>query len=379
MINNNLRFRCTLAGTALMMVNALCHAQGNAPPPLTSPKIEPSGDVTFRLRAPNANQVRLTSGGDIPVIPFGGGLEMTRSSDGVWEVTLESLDSGAYRYSFEVDGVSVLDPSNRMVSESNSNAWSLFYVSGSAFMDTQSLPHGAVAEVNYYSTELKRHRRMHVYTPPEYQLGQDAYPVFYLLHGAMDSDDSWSSIGRAGFILDNLIAAGEAEPMIMIMPDGHTERFRRGVSGLPINAFAREFAADIKPYIEQNYRVMTGRQNAAIAGLSMGGGHALEIAVSALDEYGYVGVFSSGVFSVNEDSSWQDNHKQALNDATLKEGLELVWFSTGSEDFLLDTTEATVDLLRQHGFDVEYDESAGGHTWINWREYLSVFVPRLFK
>ena len=246
-------------------------------------------------------------------------------------------------------------------------------------MDTQSLPHGAVAEVNYYSTELKRHRRMHVYTPPEYQLGQDAYPVFYLLHGAMDSDDSWSSVGRAGFILDNLIAAGEAEPMIMIMPDGHTERFRRGVSGLPINAFAREFAADIKPYIEQNYRVMTGRQNAAIAGLSMGGGHALEIAVSALDEYGYVGVFSSGVFSVNEDSSWQDNHKQALNDATLKEGLELVWFSTGSEDFLLDTTEATVDLLRQHGFDVEYDESAGGHTWINWREYLSVFVPRLFK
>lgn len=379
MTTNTLRFRSILAGIVLTMVSTLCFAQfGGGPSPLTSPEIGPKGDVTFRIRAPDAQSVKLTSGGDIPDIPFGGGLDM-KSSDGVWEITLESLESGGYRYSFNVDGVRVLDPSNRKVSESNRNAWSLFYMPGSEFMDTRSLPHGAVAEVHYYSTELERHRRMHVYTPPGYQLGENAYPVLYLLHGAMDSDDSWSSVGRAGFILDNLIASGKAVPMIVVMPDGHTEPFTMGVSRLRLDTFAREFATDIRPYVEDSYRVMTAAEDTAIAGLSMGGGHALEIAMTALDKYGYVGVFSAGVFGVNEDSSWEDKHSNTLSDGKLRDGLELLWFSTGSEDFLLRTTQATVELLKRHGFDVEYEESAGGHTWINWREYLNVFAPRLFK
>ena len=123
-----------------------------------------------------------------------------------------------------MDGVSVIDPRNPSTSESNSNTWSLVYVPGSDFMDTKDVPHGAVAEVTYYSKSLQRFRRMHVYTPPGYESGEGKYPVFYLLHGAFDCDDSWTSVGRAGFILDNLIAAGKAKPMVVVMPAGHTVR-----------------------------------------------------------------------------------------------------------------------------------------------------------
>jgi enterochelin esterase-like enzyme len=365
---------------ALLLAGSACLAQEAPPPPLISPDISSDSDTTFRIRAPAANTVSLVSGGDIPGVPFGGGAAFDRKADGVWELTLENLPSGAYRYAFTIDGVRVSDPSNPRVSQSNGNAWSLFYVPGSGYMDTQSVPHGAVAEVHYFSSVLGRHRRMHVYTPPGYEHGAGRYPVFYLLHGAFDSDDSWSSVGRAGFILDNLIAAGEAEPMLVVMPDGHTGPFRPGgPSGLPLDEFAREFAADIRPYIEANFRVLEGRRNTAIAGLSMGGAQTLEIAMRNLRDYGYIGVFSSGVFGVTQDSSWQDAHAPVLGDERLRAGVELMWFSTGRDDFVLETTEATVALLEHSGFDVEYHESAGGHTWINWREYLQAFTPRLFR
>jgi enterochelin esterase family protein len=369
---------CASAVFALAALPATGLTQPAQQPRLISPELAANGDVTFRIRAPAADSVGLVSGGDIPNIPFGGGLALTKAVDGVWQTTIEALGSGAYRYTFNVDGVNVLDPSNRHTSESNANAWSLFYVPGAEFMDTQRVQHGAVAEVTYYSSILGRDRRMHVYTPPGYELDNDRYPVFYLLHGALDSDDSWSTVGRANFILDNLIAAGKAQPMIVVMPDGHTAPFTMGASGLPLAEFADEFSTDIKPLIESSYRVRTGRADTAIAGLSMGGAHTLEIAMAELDEYAYIGVYSSGVFTVNQDDSWQKRYQSALTDDAAKRGLELFWFSTGSEDFLLDTSQATVAMLESHGFDVEYDESTGGHTWINWREYLNAFAPRLF-
>jgi enterochelin esterase-like enzyme len=368
------------ATVALMLFAGRSPAQPAAPPPiLSSPEIAANRDVTFRLRAPQADQVELVSGGDVPVIPFGAGLEMTPSADGVWQVTLPGLDPGAYRYRFSVNAVPTSDPSNPLTSQSNSNAWSLFYVPGAAFMDAQRVPHGAVAEVQYYSTALGRQRRMHVYTPPGYERGRGSYPVLYLLHGAMDSDDSWSTVGRAGFILDNLIAAGEAVPMIVVMPDGHTVRFTMGGTGLDSEDFVREFTADIKPYVEASYRARASRNATAIAGLSMGGAQTLDIVMSELGDYGYIGVFSSGVFGIRDDTAWETTHRAALEDSALKRGLELIWFSTGTDDFLLDTTEATVAMLERHGFDVTYEESSGGHTWINWREYLATFAPQLFR
>ena len=220
---------------------------------------------------------------------------------------LPALAAGAYRYRFTVDGVATSDPANPATSESNGNAWSLFYVAGAALMDTQRVAHGSVAEVHYHSTALGRTRRMHVYTPPGYERNRDAYPVFYLLHGAFDGDDSWSTVGRAGFILDNLIAAGDARPMIVVMPDGHTSRFGGGgAAGLNMADFVREFNADIKPYVETTYRIRTGRAATAIAGLSMGGAQTLDIAVGDLKSYGYVGVFSSGVFGIADNADWEN-------------------------------------------------------------------------
>jgi enterochelin esterase-like enzyme len=323
--------------------------------------------------------VQLASSGDLPQIPFGAGLDMVRSGEGVWEVTLGQVDGGAYRYSFTVDGTKVLDPASRSVSESNDTPWSLVHVPGQAFMDTQDVPHGAVSEVTYQSSVLGRARRMHVYTPPGFAGGTGDYPVFYLLHGAMDSDDSWSSVGRAGFILDNLIAAGAAVPMIVVMPHGHTGPLVPGAGGLGLQEFENEFRQDIKPYVETNYPVRTDRANTAIAGLSMGGAHTLDLAFGDLAEYGWVGVYSSGIFSINQNNNWEEAHAATLGDASLKDGLELLWFATGSEDFLLDTSKASVALLQKHQFDVEYVESGGGHTWMNWRDYLHVFAQRLFK
>jgi enterochelin esterase-like enzyme len=353
-------------------------AQSPAPPaPVISPQIAPDRNATFRIAAPNAKEASLQSAGDMPQVPFGGGLPMTKNAEGVWEVTVQ-LDPGAYRYNFSVDGVRVLDPNSPRISESNENAHSWLHVDGSAWMDANSVQHGAVAEVHYASSVLGRTRRMHVYTPPGFNAGTQ-YPVLYLLHGAMDSDNSWSTVGRAGFILDNLIASDAAQPMIVVMPHGHTGPFAMGRDELPLADFAAEFNTDIKPYIEANYPVLTDRAHTAIAGLSMGGAQTLDIAFGDLATYGYVGVYSSGVFGIEESDAWEQAHLAALDDAALKNGLALVWFSTGTEDFLIETTRKTVGMIEQHGFDVDYKESGGGHTWINWREYLNTFAPQLFK
>ncbi len=353
------------------------------PPPVVSPEIAANGDVTLRLRAPQAGKVEVVSGGDVPAIPVQGGLPLTKGADGVWQVSFPKLASGAYRYRFNVDGVATSDPVNPGTSQSNANAWSLFYVPGAEFMDEQRVAHGAISAVHYYSGALGKDRRMHVYLPPGYERGRTSYPVFYLLHGAFDGDDSWSTVGRAGFIIDNLIASGAAKPMIVVMPDGHTSRFspagRGGPGGLNIDDFVREFNADIKPYVEAHYRVLTDRRSTAVAGLSMGGAQTLDIAFGDLSKYAYVGVFSSGVFNVRDSSEWETKHRTQLDDAAAKHGLSLVWFSTGRDDFLLDTTVATVDLLKKHGFAVTYEQSTGAHTWINWREYLNKFTPQLFQ
>lgn len=355
-------------------------------PRVVSPEISADRHVTFRVLAPKAEAVQL-GGTDIPGFGFGQGAAMIKDPNGVWEVTLGPLDAGAYRYNFNVDGVSVIDPRNPSTSESNSNTWSLVYVPGLDFMDTKDVPHGAVAEVTYYSKSLKRFRRMHVYTPPGYESGKGKYPIFYLLHGAFDCDDSWTSVGRAGFILDNLIAAKKAKPMVVVMPAGHTGpfTFSDGLSSA-IDEFMQDFRNDIQPYVKKNYRVYTDRQHCAIAGLSMGGAQTLNIAIPNLDEFAYIGVFSSGIFGITgsgpeSDSGqmWEEQNKQVLDNDELKKGLKLVWFATGKDDFLVGTSRATVDMLKKHGFNVVYKETSGAHTWINWRNYLNEFAPQLFQ
>jgi enterochelin esterase-like enzyme len=378
--------------TCMLMFTAVVQAQrfrGPRTPQVNSPEVTADRQITFRIYAPKADTVRL-GGNDIPGnMP---GALLSKADNGVWEVTIGPIEPGAYRYNFNVDGVSVIDPRNATTSESNNNTWSLVYVPGSDFMDTKQVPHGAVAEVTYYSASLKRFRRMHVYTPPGYEAGSEKYPVFYLLHGAFDCDDSWSSVGRAGFILDNLIAEKKAKPMIVAMPAGHTSPFRfrpsAGDSSRPrVDEFKEDFLNDIMPYIEQHYRVLTDRKNRAIAGLSMGGGQTLNIGIPHLDKFAYLGVFSSGIFGITgrgfgadrQGPSFEEQHAEILDNADLKKGLKVMWFATGKDDFLVETSQMTVEMFKKHGFDVIYKESPGGHTWINWRNYLSEFAPLLFQ
>ena len=358
--------------------------RGPQGPQVVSPELAADRTVTFRILAPKAERVQV-SAGDIPGLSQGGA--MVKGTNGVWEATLGPLPPGYYRYNFNLDGVAVIDPRNPATSESNGNTWSLLGVPGEEFMDTRDVPHGPVAEVTYYSKTLKRFRRMHVYTPPGYELGAGKFPVFYLLHGASDSDNSWSTVGRAGFILDNLIAAGKAQPMLVVMPAGHTGPMRWGGTRPTSDEFVQDFLSDIVPYIESHYRVHADRAHRAMAGLSMGGGHTLTIGVPNLEKFGYLGVFSSGVFGITGGGpggapagpSFEEQHRAVLDDAALKPGLKLFWFATGKDDFLVETSRATVAMLKKHQFDVIYHETEGAHTWIVWRQYLNEFAPLLFR
>ena len=371
----------------LCVTSGSIYAQWNPTPndTLTSFIIHPDSQVTFKVYAPNAGKV-LLEGTDIPNLQMTG-TEMTRSENGIWKVTIGPVPPGSYRYNFNVDGVFVLDPRNPLTSQSNMNSWSLIHINGSDFMDTKDVPHGAISEITYFSESLQRFRRMHIYTPPGYNSGKDKYPVFYLLHGAFDSDDSWSTVGRAGFILDNLIAEKKAVPMLVIMPAGHTGPFRFGQTRSDRDEFVEDFKNDIVPYVESHYHLKKGSKNTAIAGLSMGGGQALNIIISDMKKYGYIGVFSSGIFGItgagmfgqNTGPSWGEQHKESLDNADIKKGIKLFWFATGNEDFLIETSRATVEMFKSHGFDITYKESSGGHTWINWRDYLHEFSQLLFK
>jgi enterochelin esterase family protein len=383
--------------------------RGNAPQ-VVSPEVTAERTVVFRLLAPNAQNVRVT-GSDIPALAGGGrgaapGApspgQMTKGDNGVWSVTVGPIDPGAYRYNFNVDGVTVIDPRNSSISESNTNVWSLFYVPGSDIFDTKQVPHGAVAAVTYYSTALGKFRRMHVYTPPGYEVGAQKYPIFYLLHGAGDCDEAWTSVGRAGFILDNLIAAKKVKPMVVVMPAGHTNT-PPAATPAPLDDFARDFLTDVMPYAEKNYRVLTDRAHRAIAGLSMGGSQTLNVAFNRLEQFAYIGVFSSGATlgggggrgaapapgtagapapppaAAPGPTPWETAHLADLDDPALKKGTKLVWLSTGVNDGLIANTRSTVEMLKKHGFTPVFKESPGAHTWINWRNYLSEFAPMLFQ
>jgi enterochelin esterase family protein len=383
--------------------------RGPQGPAVLSPEVLPDRRIAFRILAPQAQNVRLNAG-DIPNL--GPAAQLKKGENNVWETIVGPIDPGAYRYSFNVDGVTVIDPRNPSISESNTNVWSLVYVPGSDLMDTKDVPRGAVAAVTYYSTALKRFRRMHVYTPPGYDLGKGKYPIFYLLHGAGDCDEAWTSVGRAGFILDNLIAAKKIKPMVVVMPAGHTSASTFGggrgatpaAGGAPaqppvLDEFAQDFLTDIMPYAETHYRVLADRADRAIAGLSMGGSQTLNIAFLHLDKFAYVGVFSSGATLGGGGrggrgttpaatpptpppagpSAWETSHKDSLDNAALKKGTKLIWLSTGHDDGLMTNTLATVEMLKKHGFNPVFKESPGAHTWINWRNYLNEFATQLFQ
>ncbi|WP_328598330.1 alpha/beta hydrolase [Croceibacterium salegens] len=274
------------------------------------------------------------------------------------------------------------NPQGTTYSEERFGTNSTFEVPGAAgdFQAWQAnIPHGVVSELEYWSEPLGVKRRAHVYTPPGYMKDGKSYPVLYLVHGAGDSDDSWTSVGHTQNILDNLIAAGKAQPMIIVMPAGHTPD-RPGANMLANSDFGDDLIKVLIPYVDSNYRTLADADHRAMAGLSMGGAHTINFGLPHPELFHYIGIFSMGL-GMNNDMD-QVTQYETANDAALKQGagaMKLVYYAMGKDDFLYGTVAPTRGMLDKYGIKHVYNESPGGHTWINWRRYLTDFAPRLFK
>lgn len=361
----------------------------SGPMPYKSVEQLPDQRVTFRLCAPQAAEVLLTSTDIAKIIPMGfppgtpQGLAMQKDATGLWSVTTPvPVPADTYRFAFRVDGVKTVDPLGKTFSEELKGINSTFEVTGpeGAFQAWNAqVPHGAVSTIEYASKSLGIKRRAHVYTPPGYMKDGKTYPVLYLVHGAGDSDDSWTSVGRANVILDNLIAAGKVVPMIVVMPDGHTP-LREGVMTLDNPDFGNDLLSDLIPYVDANYRSDARPEARAMAGLSMGGSHTLRNGLTHPDEFRWIGIFSMGLVA-GEGFNGVDTYA-AKYDAQLKDSakeLKLLYFAMGREDFLHATVAPTRALFDRYHIAHVYNETDGGHEWVNWRRYLVDFAPRLFK
>ena len=358
----------------------------SGPAALKSVDPQADGRVTFRLCAPDASAVFLAST-DLPgIVPFGAntpGLAMTRGADGLWSVTTDKpVPPDNYRYNFLVNGAVVPDPQASTFSKERFGTRSTFEMPGAAgaFQTyDRNVPHGLVSVFEYWSSSLGIKRSAYVYLPPGYARNSKRYPVLYLVHGAGDSQDEWTSTGHAHYILDNLIAAGKARPMIIVMPAGHTPD-RPGANMLGNQDFGNDLHKDLIPAIDATFRTEAKAQSRAMAGLSMGGAHTIQFGLPRPEIFRYIGVFSMGLgMGGNQDDIKRYEQQNSAALARAAKDMKLVYYAMGKEDFLYGTVAPTRAMLDRAGIGHMYNESGGGHTWINWRRYLADFAPRLFR
>lgn len=351
-------------------------------------KTEVTADgVIFRLSAPYATVVKVNPSWTQAV-------EMTKGEKGVWEAKVALPAPEIYTYSFTVDGVNMSDASNLDLQRDGTRYMSMLIIPGerSAHYDDVVENHGDLHQVWYDSPTLGIERRLFVYTPHGYTDKENAkkkYPVLYLLHGAGGDEDAWSSMGRTCQIMDHLIANGEAEPMLVVMPNGNATQRAAQTLGLPQAQVSREQAGqmsytnsivqDIVPYIEANYRVYKDKAHRAVAGLSMGGGHTATVSRDFPGTFDYVGVYSGAVGSIKDREGNLNQDMVNKLKAQQKAGYKLYWIACGNTDFLYQSNLEYMKGLDEIGFKYTWFESEGGHTWDNWRMYLDTFAPMLFK
>jgi len=355
-------------------------------PDYQSVEVLGDGRVTFRLCAPDATTVSLISGDAADVIPvgFGGetpGLALTKNDEGLWTVTTPAPpEVDAFRFVFRVNGVDVADPMGNSVIRGYPGGVSSVVETGrksGAFQAyDKDVPHGTLSTIEYWSSTLDIKRPAVVYTPPGYMTNETAYPVLYLVHGAGDREDGWTAIGRAHYILDNLVAAGKAEPMLIVMPLGHTPP-RPDADMLANTDFSSDLITDLIPFMEANFRTVQARDARAMAGLSMGGAHTMSTGLANPKLFAYVGIFSMGLMSPERIDAYSSRHADAL--AKAAESMKLVYYAMGKTDLLYGSVAPTRAVFDKYGVEHLYIESEGGHTWANWRDYLADFLPRLFK
>ncbi len=378
-----------------------------------SPEIHPDRTVTFRLSAPRATEVTLNGSWDGAT-----NLKMTKDDSGVWSVTVGPLGAQLWGYWYFVDGVKALDPGNAETQRDGARYDNLLMIPGaeSELWDFKDVPHGTVQAIWYPSSTLKlASRRMMVYTPPDYAASTRRYPVLYLLHGGGGDEDAWLTMGRANIILDNLIAQGNAKPMVVVMPNGNATQTvsqgygfgptparqsvqapppppqqaagaqrgaapaaaspagGRGTAAQPYEgSYPESLVKDVIPFVEKTFRVLNDKDNRAIAGLSMGGGHTLSATNNNPGVFGYIGVFSSGPRIVDEGLEEQLAAVKAG-------GVKFYWLGAGTTDMAREGTVNLSELVKKHGFKTTYREIPGRHYWFLWRDFLGQFAQVMFQ
>jgi enterochelin esterase family protein len=384
-------------------------------PRLVSPEIHPDRTVTFRLWAPKASEVTVNTSSEATPET-----KMTKDEAGVWSATIGPLAPQLWGCWFLVDGVKTPDPNNGEMQRDGSRWDNMLMISGpeSDLWDFKDVPHGTVEQVWYPSPTLKlARRRMYVYLPAEYKDSSAKYPVLYLLHGGGNDEDTWTNMGRATVIMDNLIAAGKAKPMIVVMPNGNaTQSVSQGFAfgptpprrqltapappplqaaagrgGAPgpgpaaagqarpamapqpyAGSYPESLVKDVIPWVEKHYRVTTGKDNRAIAGLSMGGGHTVTATNNNPGVFGWMGVFSAGARTTDEAFETQLAAVKAG-------GVNFYWTGAGSTDMARQGTLNLEASLKKLGFKTTYKEIPGKHYWFLWRDFLGDYAQLLFK
>ncbi|MDD5140700.1 MAG: alpha/beta hydrolase-fold protein [Verrucomicrobiales bacterium] len=347
--------------------------------PVISPEVQADGHVTFRLSAPHATNVQLHCEGIT-------NSAMQKDAQGVWTFASEPLAPDIYGYSFSLDGLRLIDPANPLLKYNLLNTESLVHVPGPKSLpwEINDVPRGQLHHHFYKSTVAEDERDFIVYTPPGYDpSARKRYPVLYLLHGYSDDASAWSAVGRANVILDNLIARGQAKPMIVVMPLGYgtMDIVKPGSGGMrrkdlwqrSLTKFTDALLGEVMPQVEKGYRVSKDRQAHAIAGLSMGGAESLVAGLNHLDRFAWIGAFSSGGVSTNYAVQFP-----ALN-AKANDQLRLLWIGCGQEDGLIKGNRQFCNWLASQNVRYTWVESPGAHNFRVWRRYLAEFAPLLFQ
>lgn len=353
-------------------------AQPPQTPAVTSPQVHSDNKVTFRYRAPSAKEVKLSAQFEKSQVL------MTKDANGIWSVTVGPVSPDMYPYNFIVDGVSVADPKNTAIFPNEGFQSSLVEITGSEPLvhTLQQVPHGVLSYRIYSSKELGE-RPVIIYTPPGYDKDQNKkYPVLYLLHGTTDTEETWTKVGRANVILDNLIAQGKAQPMIIVMPYGRAfPRISKESGSLRnwdnLQEFKKDFLENLMPFIEGNYRVKKDKDSRGIAGFSGGGGETLYLGLNNPELFGWVCGFAPGMLKEEMD---RNNAVAFANPERTNKQLKLFWIGVGKEDMLYNVIKNDyLPVLDAKKIKYESFISDGGHTWMNCKLYLSTIAQKLFK
>lgn len=355
------------------------------PAPPTSPTLQPDGTVIFRLAMPNAAKAELHLEGTKDPFP------MRKASDGAWSVTVPKLTPEYYSYSFKVDGTDVLDPHNVTLKTSFFSTQNVFLVPGQPPMpwEPAKVPRGVVHHHYYGSNIVGINSEYYVYTPPNFDPGSERkYPVLYLLHGYSDDPSAWTAMAKANVILDNLIAQGKARPMIVVMPLGYgtMEVIARGWSTWNdpelirrnYSRFSDALLQEVMPRVKQQYPISDKREDHAMAGLSMGGAESLLVGLNHIDDFAYVGGFSSAPLGQSDyGSSFPGITAQSAPGINAR--LRLLWIACGTEDGLSAQNQKLIAWLKEKGLQPTAIQTPGRHVWMVWRDNLTNFAPLLFQ